>query len=93
MYPEFQKAFEHAGNSFTIEELHFAAKNMFLPKKRKKNKITGKYNLESQSTTKLSKKQFTDYIRHIEQYSIDRLEYAMDIKDDEDLLFYDKIIN
>lgn len=63
---------------------------MFLPKKRKKNKVTGRYNTETPSTTSLSKKQFSEYVRKIEQYSIDRLSYTLDIHDDEELLaFYD----
>lgn len=93
VYPETQKAWEHIGYKHTIDNIHFAFKHLFIKKKRKKDIITGRYKTEEPTTTNLSRKAFSEYIKNINEFCMDNMGYGLDIGRNDDLYFYDTIIN
>jgi len=90
VYPQVQKAFNELGIKYSIEVIHKAFKKICLPPlKRKRNPISWKYDKEEPTTTNLSKKEFTKYIRDIEEYAIEELNYTLDLRDLKELLYWE----
>lgn len=87
-YEEMIQAFRLKGYVMNKDQVHFFCKTL-LPKKRKKCAYTGKFRYEERSTTKLSKKQFSDYIMKMKEFALHTLDYSIpDPRDDSDLEFY-----
>lgn len=54
---------------FTTDEVHIGLREKFLPMIQKVNPLTGRTYYEPQSTTKLSKQEFSNYLEAIARYA------------------------
>lgn len=91
-YEECLQAFKLKWIIINKDQVHFFCKTL-IPKKKKKCKVTGKYRTEEISTTKLWKKEFSNYIEAIKIWCFDNLEYSIQNPTDDELLkYYDSII-
>ena len=90
VYPQVQKAFNELGIIHSIKVIHKAFKDIFIPPTIEEyNPISWKYDKEEPTTTNLSKKEFTKYIRDIEEYCIEELNYTLDLRDLKELLYWE----
>ncbi len=92
VYPQVIHLYETIWIQITSKDAHEYYKWQFL-KKRKKCKITKRFRTIEWSTTELSRKTFSEYIKKIDNDCIQKFGVWLDLSDGRDLLYYDSIIN
>ena len=88
VYPQVEKAYKETGTIYWVDTIHGAFKLILLKKKRKYNKLAKRYEITEPTTTTLSKKEFTEYVRAIEEYCMSELNYTLDLSDAKELLYW-----